>query len=364
MLKNTYWTEKNMTNDMLKYRDSRVWNDCALLYCPPSESFPAQLLDIEGKTAEKWLKKYKSKIKQDPQFNVWIDTINDVMFGLDLNWMNCNTKASSFISPPDEFILSEKSPCNSRKAWDIRYVMKYYGQHFGYDMVCNKEIIYSNHERIAKYRNSKILVIAGGPSAKQVNWHASEYDYVFSCNHFFLNPKLSNIKVDFAIVGGEVDMRNSNREFHNYMSKYDTLLCFEDRFSSFASTHFSAMNKKYPDRCVFAHSRYRGKPGAGLRLLLYACMFGASEIHFVGIDGMGPNTKQGDLHGHAFQQNKKYSHSSLDYGLYRRHYVMFWDYIINYLELNKKIKFQNLGEGHERNQSTSISRYFFPLEHK
>jgi len=41
---------------------------------------------------------------------------------------------------------------------------------------------------------------------------------------------------------------------------------------------------------------------------------------------------------------------------------MFWDYVLNTLQLHKKIKFQNLGEGHEKNQSTEISRQNFPLE--
>ena len=77
---------------------------------------------------------------------------------------------------------------------------------------------------------------------------------------------------------------------------------------------------------------------------------------------MSKNTKKGDLHNHAFQTGKRYSHKALNFGVYRRHYVMFWDYVLYHLKLDKKIKFQNLGEGHEKNQTTDISRDLFPLE--
>jgi hypothetical protein len=52
---------------------------------------------------------------------------------------------------------------------------------------------------------------------------------------------------------------------------------------------------------MFAHFRYRSRVGTGTRLILSAILFGAKQIHFVGVDGMAPDTKVGDLHNHAFQ---------------------------------------------------------------
>jgi len=49
-----------------------------------------------------------------------------------------------------------------------------------------------------------------------------------------------------------------------------------------------------------------------------------------------------------------------DYGLYRRNYVILWDYLLN--NIGQNIKFKNLGEGHESNMSSDVSRQIFPLE--
>jgi len=341
-------------NDFKPFR----WNNCVII--------EDKLLQThkEAKKIRYALKNYLKTIGGANHFHAWYDEVEGAVFGNDLTWMNCDSKSSSFISLPHEFVYSDKKPNNSRtgKAWDIRYVLNYYGSFFGRDVICNNEIIYSNNKELLKFRDSKILVVAGGPSAKEVNWNPDDYDYIFSCNHFYLSEKMRSTTVDFATIGGEIDMTNKNKAFHNYMSKSNTMLCFEDRLSEAARKYFGPMKLKYGDRCVYAHTRYRGKPGAGLRLILYACFMGAAEVHFVGVDGMSKDTVKGDLHNHAFQPEKTYSHKSLDYGIYRRHYVMFWDYALNTLQLHKKIKFQNLGEGHEKNQSTEISRQNFPLE--
>ena len=116
--------------------------------------------------------------------------------------------------------------------------MDYYGRFFGRDVICNNEIIYSNNEKLLKFRDSKILVVAGGPSAKEVNWNPDDYDYIFSCNHFYLSEKMRSARVDFATIGGEIDMTDNNPDFHNYMFKSETLLCFEDRLGPKAAKNF------------------------------------------------------------------------------------------------------------------------------
>ena len=348
-----------MKKNKLGFEGPNVWNDCVLLYCPKRNMLAT---NNKREEIEAIYDHYKNVLTCEPVYGVWFDVIEERVFGQDLTWMNSDTMSSNFIAPRSEFLSSNNKTCNSDKAWDIRYVTDYYGKHFGKEIICNEEIMYLNHKKLLKFKNSKVLVVAGGPTAKEVPWNADDYDYVFSCNHFFLSEKMKNTKVDFAVVGGEIDMSNDNLLFHEYLKNNETILCFEDRFNKKAAKYFDRMNYKYENRCIYAHTRYRGKPGVGLRLLLYACFFGASEVHFVGIDGMGKDTQQGDLHNHAFQEEKCYSHKALDYGTYRRHYVVFWDYVLNTLNLHKTIKFQNLGEGHPRNQTTTISREFFPLE--
>lgn len=336
-----------------------IWNGCILLYSPAQNLVTNNL---DSKELRSMLHQYTAAIGHPPKFNVWADIEDNKLFGMDETWMNSNTQKSSFISPPEEFLYSDKKLCNSATARDLRHVLSYYGGYFGKDVKTSEEIIYLNHPSIKKFKDSKVLVVAGGPSAKEVDWDPNRYDYVFSCNHFFLSDKFDGVNVDFAVVGGEVDMSSNNQKFHKYMKSNNTLLCFEDRTSPQAAANFGQMKALYGDRCVYAHPRYRGKPGVGLRLLCYAALFGAKEIDFVGIDGMSKDTKKGDLHNHAFQSGKRYSHKALDFATYRRHYVLFWDYILNYLKLGESIKFQNLGEGHEKNQSSKISEHFFPLE--
>ena len=334
-----------------------VWLDCELLYSP---SINIKNEFVSNKFISTEVSKFSSKINRKPRFNVWYDTKENKTFGMDEDWTNSTSMESSFICSPRDFLRSTEA----KNRYDLNFVLSFYGKHFGRNLYYDNEIMFLNHKKLHKFKGSKILVLAGGPSAKNYSWNENDYDYIFSCNHFFLSPKISKVNVDFAVVGGEIDMSEENLKFHEYFSKNETLLCFEDRMSPASARFFPEMRQKYKNRCVYMHPRYRGKPGVGLRLLLYASFLKPSEIHFAGIDGMGPDTKKGDLHDHAFQKDKKYSHKALNYGVYRRHYVLFWDYVINYLKLHKTIKFQNLGEGMDRNQSTTISKHYFPMENK
>lgn len=362
-----------LAKDFTGFEGPEVWLDCFLLYNPEEQELYTVPQDPES--SKRIANKYAAALESLPQYNIWVDPVDKIVFGADQTWKTHRSDVGSFVSSASEFLQNDHKPRTKPHAlWSKalgggakNFVSKYYAPIFGSEMVCNDEIIYSDHARIKKFKDSKILVVAGGPTAKEVDWDPKEYDYVFSCNHFYLNSKMNSTNVAFATIGGEIEMNKDNKKFHNYMSNNDTLLCFEDRHTLRAgkidrNPNLPDMKETYGDRCVYAHSRYRGKPGAGPRLINYAVQFGAKEVHFVGVDGMSKETKKGDLHNHAFQPNKKYSHKALNYGIYRRHYVLFWDYMINYLKAHKKIKFQNLGEGHEKNQTTSISKHFFPLE--
>ena len=55
-------------------------------------------------------------------------------------------------------------------------------------------IVYNHLDEFEKFKDSKILVVGAGPSTNEVKWYNLEYDYIFSCNHFFLNEKIRNTK--------------------------------------------------------------------------------------------------------------------------------------------------------------------------
>ena len=117
----------------------------------------------------------------------------------------------------------------------------------------------------------------------------------------------------------------------------------------------------YPGRCMYAHTRYRGKIGSAAKLICMTIMMQPREIHVVGMDGFKQGVNSGDTSSHAFHVNKT-RQGTHNYNLYMRHYIALWDYFLN--DIGKNIKFQNLGEGHESNMCTDISRQMFPLEVK
>ena len=289
--------------------------------------------------------------------NTWTDLATGVTFSSAGNWTNSDSRSSFFISGQKDFIQGHR--------FDINFINRYYGPYFENllkNTIANSEIMYYAIPALEKFKDSKILVVAGGPSASERAWNTDNYDYVFSCNHFFLNEKLNSADVSLATFSPEVDLSENNKPLHDYLKKSSTLICFEDRQEPEMRRHIKFLKEEYPDRVLWAHTRYRGKIGSGPRLLCLAMFLGAKEVHFVGIDGMSKNTKKGDLHNHAFQKGKKYNQTSLNYDMFRRHYVGFWDYVVNVLKVNQFIKLQNLGEGHEKNQSTDTSRSLFPLE--
>ena len=281
----------------------------------------------------------------------WIDLEDDKKFSLNQNWTNSSSRDSFFISDKNNFAFNNK--------WDLSYVLSYYGSMLGTNVKTNSEIIFLDIEGIKKFKNSKILIVGGGPSTLHADWNPDDYDYVFSCNHFYLNEKLKNVDVALATFTTETDFSDKNSSFHNYMSKNSTIICFEDRMQLQEREHFKAIKDKYGERVMYAHTRYRGKIGAVPRLLCMAVMFGAEEIHVVGMDGFKRGDKLGEVAGHAFEIDKTRM-GTHDYRLYHKHYVALWDYLLN--DIGKNVKFQNLGEGHPSNMTTDISVQEFPLE--
>jgi hypothetical protein len=281
----------------------------------------------------------------------WLDLEDDKQFSLNQNWTNSSSRDSFFISDKNNFAFNNR--------WDLSYVLSYYGSILGANVKTNSEIIFLDTEGVKKFKNSKILIVGGGPSTLHVDWSSDDYDYVFSCNHFYLNKKLKNVDVALATFTTETDFSDKNDSFHNYMSKNSTIICFEDRMQLQEREHFKSIKDRYKNRAMYAHTRYRGKIGAVPRLLCMAVMFGAKEVHVVGMDGFKRGDKLGEVAGHAFEVDKTRM-GTHDYRLYHKHYVALWDYLLN--DIGKNVKFQNLGEGHPSNMTTDISVQEFPLE--
>jgi len=325
------------------------WNNCLLLFDKKSGKFTNQTEYLSNQSFRRFFDQRNNDFKE----NVWFDLEDGTYFGLDQTWLNTNSRNSFFISDRERFLSGNK--------WDRNYVLNYYGSFFGANTIENQEIIYNNPAAIEKFKNSKILIIGGGPTTSLSNWDPYDYEHVWSCNHFFLNERLKNIEMSMITMTDEVDYSPSNEKLHSYLKDKSTLICFEDRMSAENQKYFRYMQEKYSNRCIYAHTRYRGKIGSAPRLICMAVMMGVDEIHIVGMDGIKKDQKLGSMQDHSFEKNKKIQ-GTVNYNLYRRHYVALWDYILN--DIGEDVKFVNLGEGYSGNMTTDISKQMFPLEDK
>ena len=332
----------------LKSWPTMIWNERALIYKGGEKKVLGNLPDEVRKS----FVDYCTWIKCVPQYNVWYDPYDKVCFGQDLTWLNASSRESFFISDKKNFLQGQQ--------WGRDFVLSFYGPAFGVDIVENDEIIYRDLPELKKFIDSIILVVGGGPTTISYDWDPKDYDYVWSCNHFFMNEKLKNVDVAFATMTIEVDKTEENEELHEYLKNNSTIICYDDRFVLEDKKDFS-ISEVYPDRSMYAHTRYRGKIGSAAKLLCMAITMRPKEIHIVGMDGFKESTKLGDDNYHSFQKGKVFQ-GTHNYNLYMRHYIALWDYFLN--DIGKDIKFQNLGEGHESNMCTDISRQMFPLEVK
>ena len=66
----------------------------------------------------------------------------------------------------------------------------------------NHEVMLQDHPEFEKYKGKTILLVGAGPTASEVNWEKMDldYDYIWTCNNFHKNEKLSSLPVDMAML--------------------------------------------------------------------------------------------------------------------------------------------------------------------
>lgn len=252
-------------------------------------------------------------------------------------WFNHGAVAGHFIETKERFI--------SNTIRGLDYLKKY--NFLPFDLKKTQEFIYSDVPEFEKFKNSKILVVAGGPTCNTSSWDAEDYDYIFSCNHFFLNDKVKRTKVDLCIICDEVDILGE--EFLTYVKKNKTFVGFEDYNKSTLTVQ--KLTEHIPNRVFCGVSRMQGKIGVGPKLVILALILGANQVDFVGVDGAPKDYKQGEVSAHAFQNNKIFV-CNYPYELIIDHYKVFKDYILN--DIGRDAIVNNLGDGHEYNCFSKI----------
>ena len=321
-----------------------TWNDCELIF--DGSEFLVDIYKDSSKFAA--FNKYVTQsIRGYPKNRVWYDTVADVCFGHEQTWYNSNGY-ESYLALEDQFYASPH--------WGEEYVEAYYHSSLPGELYRDEEIMCSAKLK-EMIENKKVLVIGGGPTTLSSNWNPEDYDLVVPCNHFFLKDEYKGLNVPLAFIGGdEVDSSSDNYQLYDYAKNSDTVFCFENR--SRPAEELRNFQRNFPDQSLFMHTRYRSKIGTVPRIVVAMSLLGASEVHVAGMDGFKKTEKLGDEAEHAFEPGKRRA-GAHNYDMYRRHYVVLWDYILNVL--GSKAVFQNLGEGHESNMSTDISKQMFPL---
>lgn len=264
----------------------------------------------------------------------------------DLTWENSfnilpRNTFSCFISNQEDF------PVN--KIRGIDYLQKY--NFLGKELSSTSEIIYRKIPELEKFKNKKILAIGAGPSTNWYDWKAEEYDYIFSCNHFFLNEKIQSCapqrKVDLALLTDEVDL--SGEAFLNYLKANGTIIGFEDYNKS---TDLVKKLRLEVDNPIFqCLLRFQGKIGVAPKLIILAILLGASRVDYVGVDGHSKNYKKGTPENHSFQKNKIIT-TDYPYEFIVTHYRCLKRYLEN--EIGQETEINNLGEGYEQNVMSTL----------
>lgn len=282
----------------------------------------------------------------DEERRIWFDTLTGQSFSHNSTW---------YTSPGSESYLTSSNLFLEDVRWGKNYVNNYFSKAISGPVLATPEIIFKDHPKVQALHGSKILLVGAGPSTIHAAWNPADYDHLIFCNHYFLKPEYLDLNPSIAIFGGD-EVSESAVEEH-VIPNSDTLCIFENR--GVPINELSRVSNTYPDRFSFAHTRYRSKIGTVPRMLVMACLWGAKEIHIVGMDGMSKDDKLGHASEHAFQTNKP-RQGAFGYDMYRQQYVILWDYVLNILK--SEAKFQNLGEGMKGNLSSSISNIMFPLE--
>jgi len=255
-----------------------------------------------------------------------------------LTWENSNPNEACFITSPERFL--------SNKTRGLDYLSRY--SFLSEEVEGTDEMFTSNPEKFKKYEGKKILVVGAGPTTNERDWDPEAYDFIFSCNHFFLNAKLKRTKVDLCLLCNEVQL--DGKDFLEYIKTNRTSIGFEDYNAD--ANNVRRLRDLVDNDIFFCLLRFQGKIGVAPKLIVLATLLGARQVDFVGVDGPpSKNYKLGDDSNHSFQKGKPCT-SNYPYELIYNHYLV----LKTYLEkgIGKDVIFNNLGAGHECNVLSKI----------
>lgn len=214
------------------------------------------------------------------------------------------------------------------------------------------EMILAGYNRVKEVRGSKVLIVGAGPSAKDFSeqWKSKipEYDYIWSCNHYFLPEFLEDIKFDLISLGNEVDI--TSEKLLERLDRDKSTIAI-DTVLSRTQSEFSTLVSEKKDKIIYYSTRFFGSIGTIPRMLVLAKELGASKISFVGMDGLILNEDSS-----CFEKGKRTNnaavHGPLDKKVYKTQYLSLWNYLLG--SNSGQVEFHNYGCGHRYNMTGDI----------
>jgi hypothetical protein len=219
-------------------------------------------------------------------------------------------------------------------SWATRRASDLFGYHASIlnDEYINDIVYYTDRNKFKKYKDSKVLIIGGGPSTNEVDIDFEGFDYLWSVNHFFLNEKLADVRLDMCMIMGEPNM--SHPKLISYLNKFNPMIGveFHDRWRAEKLLDY--------ENYFVMHTDFYSKLGACVRMMIFAASLEVSKVSFIGVDG-AVYIKQGR---HAFEPGKTTLPGNFNSKEYTCHYEAFWPYVKYYFP---NVSFKNLGYGQE-----------------
>lgn len=215
------------------------------------------------------------------------------------------------------------------------------------------------------FHKKTILVIGGGTSTLDRRWEDTEWDYLWTCNDFYKEPRVLDQKVDLYMLGHQTDITSSilssklrqDKPFTFYEPVYyrgkQNTKSFKEFQESIGYPAFS-MDIPYNDS-VYSVAQ---KAGATFRLIQLALMTNASYINFIGFDGF--NKKFSNIHAFSKHEGLKPTDTRRDWKT--GYYDVFVEAYKYLAAMKDSYRLQNLGESLDYNLGTEISKKFFPLK--
>ncbi len=228
-----------------------------------------------------------------------------------------------------------------------------------------KEVILSNPEFWSKYKDKDILIVAAGPSSKDVKWENVKHDYLWTCNEFYYSGFFDDKKLDLACLAAELDIYK-NKSLDSFIEKHpETSFGFEvERGSNKKDlTQLNGFLRQYENKSYFFHTRYRGVIGMGARQIIAAIFAGAKNIYICGFDGRDRKETNENILNVFNADGKKslpaWFHQEISMEVQYKQFYIFWGYIAKLAKEHNCSVF-NLGQGHVYNKSSEITEQLLP----